>query len=202
MSFRTPYRTTALLSLAGLTAFAGGHAEGAAQTVAKSEPERLSLSAAIEEARRSAFHAGTSGSQHRNGQVAGIVGTAADYARASVRQEEHRVGGAIIARTLVLAELSHLAAVYLFYGCAVGDHGAAGCLLGPLLPLPAVALPAAVSGVDINTALGASAIGWLAGGAAFWLIGLAAGADSDEALLGLSLVSGLVHGGIMTAIIR
>ena len=54
----------------------------------------------------------------------------------------------------------------------------------------------------MNTALGASAIGWLGGGAAFLLIGTLVGADSDEAIVGLSLVSGLVHGGLVTAIIR
>lgn len=194
--------TTALLFTAGLAAFAGEPAACAAQTETESKREGLSLRAAIEEARRSAFHAGTSGSLHRNGQVAGIVGTGADHPAASVRQEEHPVGRATIATTLVLAELCHLAAVYLFYRCALGDRGDAGCLLGPFLPLPVVALPAAVSGVDMNTALGASAIGWLGGGAAFWLIGLLAGADSDEALLGLSLVSGLVHGGLTVAIIR
>lgn len=202
MRTRTLRRTTLLLFAVGLPAAAVGQAECAAQTAAESEREGLSLSAAIEEARRSPFHAGTSGSQHRNGQVAGIVGMAADHPYAPVRQEEHRVGRATIATTLVLAELSHLAAVYLFYGCAVGGRGEAGCLLGPLLPLAAVALPAAVSGVDLNTALGASAIGWLGGGAAFLLFGGAAGADSDEALLGLSLLSGLVHGGIVIAIIR
>jgi len=205
MRTRTLRRTTLLLFAVALPAAAVGQAECAAQTAAESGREGLSLSAAIEEVRRSPFHAGTSGSQHRNGQVAGIVGTVADYSCAPVRQEEHRVGRATIATTLVLAELSHLAAVYLFYGCALsdrGDSGNAGCLLGPFLPLPAVALPAAVSGVDMNTALGASAIGWLGGVAAFLLIGGAAGAGSDEALLGLSLLSGLVHGGIVIAIIR
>ena len=202
MRTRTLRRTTLLLFAVGLPAAAVRQAECAAQTAAESEREGLSLRAAIEEVRRSSFHARPSVSQHRNGQVAGIVGTAADYPCAPVRQEEHRVGRATIATTLVLAELSHLAAGYLFYGCVVGGRGEAGCLLGPLLPLAAVALPAAVRGVDMNTALGASAIGWLGGVAAFLLIGGAAGADSDEALLGLSLLSGLVHGGIVIAIIR
>ena len=191
----------ALLLFAAGPALAGGPVECAAQTGADSVGARLSLSAAVAEARKSPFHAGANGAEQPNGQEEGIVGTAGDHQYGLGPQEDslHRVPFGI---TFVLAELSHLAGTYMFLACGLGSASGALCVLGPVLPLPVVALPAMMSGVDMNTALGASAVGWLAGLGAFMLTAHITERIRDVNFITSALVSGLVHGVTTTVVSR
>ena len=187
---------TLLFCAAGLGTVAGGPVECRAQTGADPVRERMSLGAAMAEARRSPFHAGATGARHWNGRAneAGVVGTAALYPYQTAPGEEHPLGGASIAATFVLAELSHLAVGFLV---AVCQSGATACYVGTFLPLPVVALPAALTEIGTGRALLASGGGWLGGAAAFLMT-----ADATGNPYAAGLVSGLVHAGLTTAILR
>ena len=195
-------RATLLLSTAGLGTLAGGSAECAAQTRADSTREGLSLGAAIAEARRSPFHSGARGGGPGHGQEAGVVGTAAAYRHLSLPGEAEPGRRVSFGLTLTIAELSHLVGAYMFLSCGYGRAPAAFCFLGPLLPLPVVALPATTSGVDAGSALEASVVGWLGGAAAFMVTGYITEQISNVNFFASALVSGLVHAGITTAMVR
>lgn len=204
MRTRTILTTTALLFPAGLAVFAGGPAACAAQTEADSQRERLLLSAAIEEVRRSPFHAGATADATWKVQAI-VLGTdmTASFPLSQPEPEgEHPMDGYSFATTIVLAELSHLAAAYLFWGCGFGALPGAACFLGPILPLPVVALPAMASGVAPGKALGASGIGLLGGAAAYLLTGYITEQLSNIRVFSSALVSGLVHAVITPVLVR
>ena len=193
-------RATLLLCSVGVGTLVGGPAECRAQAGADPVRERMSLGAAMAEARRSPFHAGATGARHWNGRAneAGVVGTATPRPYQTAPGEEHPMSGGAIAATFVLAELSHFVlGLFLAFGCDYDVDPEAFCFLGAVLPLPVVAIPAAVGGVGARRAVGASAGGWLGGLAAFLLT-----AHATDNFFITALVSGLVHAGITTAILR
>ena len=156
MSVRISWRATGLVVGAGLMAFAGGPGESVAQTRAEWDQVRLSLSAAIEEVRRSPFHAGTTGAESWKGQANDTEtdGTAASHLFQPGPQE-----GPSSARTVTLtflaAGVSHVAAWYLFFRCGFDESNNAsdaGCILGPLVPLPVAAAPVWLAGVSPDRA--------------------------------------------------
>ena len=203
MRTRTLFRTTVLLFSAGLAGFTSEHAECAAQTREDPARERLSLSAAIEEARRSPFYACTDGNGFREAQVSQrwIDGAAASLSFPPEPQGRP-LGARSVALTFLAAGASHVAAMYLFFRCGFGQGSAAGCMLGPLVPLPVVAAPLWLAGVKPDRALGVSAIGLLGGAAGFILGGIA----SDYigiGNIGLAITaSSVVHASIATAMVR
>ena len=192
-------KATMLLCTAGIGTLAGGPVECAAQAGVDPVRKRMALGAAIAEARRSPFHAGATGALHWNGRAneAGIIGTAALHPHQTAPQEDHPVSAGAIAAMFVLAELSHVVGGAMFRLCARNDLPRAFCLLGPVLPVPIVALPTAFGEIGTGRAFRASAGGWLGGVAAWLLVGHATGYSVIT-----GLVSGLVHAGITTAILR
>ena len=206
MRKKIPWQATGLLVGAGLVVFAGGPGESVAQTRAETERERLSLSAAIEEARRSPFYTGTTGTETWKGRAhdTGTDGTATTRLFQPGLQEKHPMSAPSFVSTLVLAELSHLAAAYLFWSCALDERSrsAAGCFLGPVLPLPVVALPALLSGADPGRTLAASGIGLLGGAATYLLSLIITEQISNASIFGSALPSGLAHAVITAALLR
>ena len=187
-----------LASGAGL---AGSPAECAAQT--GSQQPGMSLSAAIEEARRSPFHAvsGLRAPWEARLSEMGIDATPASNPLRSGSQEE-RFTGTIVGITLISAGVSHLAAVHLFFNCADdASHKSSvvGCIVGPLIPLPAVAIPPASVGVGAGKVFKASAYGLLGGAAAFSLTLLASERISRY---GAGLIGSFIHFLTMSALIR
>ena len=79
---------------------------------------------------------------------------------------------------------------------------AAGCMLGPLVPLPVVAAPLWLAGVKPDRALGVSAIGLLGGAAGFILGGLASNAIGINSYALALTASSMVHSGIVLAMVR
>ncbi|MYA65442.1 MAG: hypothetical protein F4139_03815 [Gemmatimonadetes bacterium] len=202
MRTRTILTTTALLFPAGLAAFAGGHAACAAQTEADSKRERLLLSAAIEEVRRSPLHAGTAAEtdELRLSETEPFGTSRYQPQEAGSPEEVSFVGGPVVL-TYVLAEASHVVGVFLLLECAFGQLPS-GCLMAPVGALAAVALAAVASGANPGKALVASALG-LAGGIGAFVGGMLVTEEIDNANPFVSaLVSGLVHAGITTAVIR
>lgn len=202
MRTRRSPRTTVLMLAGGLTAFAGQGTECTAQTGAESEQERLSLSASIEEARRSPFHAGSGGA---TGEASfsdmGFAGPAWYHPQDPGSQGEALFHGPPVAFTFVLAGVSHFVGVYLLLGCGYG-YNSHGCVLGPALTVPAVALPAAASGVGVGRALVASTFGLAGGFGAFVAAAHITEAIDNANLLISALASSLVHAGMTTAILR
>ena len=143
MRKKVPWQATGLLVGAGLVVFAGGPGESVAQTRAETERERLSLSAAIEEARRSPFHAGAAEAKLGEGPTkdARAAGTATSH-----RPLPEPLKDAFVAPpfglTLVLAELSHLATTALLFLCFADGSPSSACLLIlPAIPLPVSPCP-------------------------------------------------------------
>ena len=137
---------TLLLFAVGLPALAGGHAACVAQTGAELEQARLSLSADIEEVLQSPFHAGAaSKADEKHLGEAGIVGSTRYHQRASGSLERAPLHGAAVGFTFILAEAGHLVGAYLLRKCGFGQTEY-GCVLGPALTVPAVALPAVLLG--------------------------------------------------------
>ena len=174
-------------------ALAGGPVECAAQTGADSVRERLTLGAAIEEARRSPFHAGTTAVPRDSGsrEMRARDGRSPAHRYGSgTRQESHGDNRPGLAIPLILATgwASHWAAAGLRGGCLEGRYHP-GCLLFTILPMPAVAAAATLTGADWRRALGASA-GGLAMGTAIYLVARLAGADNVPLL---TLATGVVH---------
>lgn len=183
------------------TALAGWSAECAAQ--AGSE-EQVSLSAAVEEVRRSPFHA-----------VPVVAPGAARMVQSGSNDpasmpDQLRPAGAhldpgVTALTFVTAGVSHVAAAYLFWSCALDTSASAsstGCVLAPFVPLLAVAAPPALSGAGVGKSLGASASG-LVGSALAYVATLMVTEQIDNANpLVASVVSGAVHGFVVSQILR
>ena len=202
MRKRTSSRVIGVFAWGGLAAIAGGPGDCAAQLRGDPDQKRLSLSTAIEEARRSPFHPGRGGEANELRLSETAIGSAFwNHPQESGSQAEASFGGPAIGLTLVLAEASHLVGAYLLLGCAYG-YVPAGCVLGPALALPVVALPAVASGVGVGDALIASTVGLAGGFVAFW-----AGMAVTESLhnanpFASALVSGLVHASITTVMLR
>ena len=203
MRTRTLFRATVLLFSAGLAGFTGEHALCAAQTREDPARERLSLSAAIEEARRSPFYAWADGNGLREAPVSQRW---IDGATASHPFPPEPQGGTLnpptVAFTILGAGISHVAAMYLFFRCGFGPGSAAGCVLGPLVPLPVVAAPLWLAGIEPDRALGVSAIGLLGGAAGFILGGLASDAIGIHPCALALTASSMVHSGIVLAMVR
>lgn len=128
----------------------------------------------------------------------GIAGPTWYHSQESGAQEFR---GPAFGFTFILAEVSHLLGAYLLLGCAYG-HIPYGCVLGPALTVPVVALPAAVSGVRVGKALVASTVGLAGGIGAFVAVAHITERINDANLLMSALASGLVHAGISTWLIR
>ena len=204
MRKKIPWQATGLLVGAGLVVFAGRPGESVAQTRAETERERLSLSAAIEEARRSPFYAWAAEAKLGEGPTkdARAAGTATSH-----RPLPEPLKDAFVAPpfglTLVLAELSHLATTALLFLCFADGSPSSACLLIlPAIPLPVVALPAKSAGLDWGKALGTSAIGW-AGGVGAFVAAMRVTENIDDANPFVAgAVSGLVHAAITTILVR
>ena len=196
---------TRVLCLAGALAcgagLAGSPAGSAAQTGA--QPRGMSLSAAIEEARNSPFHAlsglGPSGDA-RLGEIG--IRTESAFAALQTPPEDSIVTAPVILFTFVSAAASHVAAVFLLFSCVDDDSYRSpiiGCILGPIIPWPAVAAPAASAGVGAGKAFKASAFGLLGGAAAF---SLTMWASDRISRYGAGIVSTLVHALTVRAMLR
>ena len=191
-------RTGVLLVWAGFAGFAGRGAVCAAQTRTESKPERLSLSAAIEEARRSPFHAVAGVARWesllRDSAIDGAQTPTRPRAEPQLAPVDKGVPALVVPLALVAGWLSHFAAAQLAENCGYR----ARCLCWFLMPLPAVAAPVALAGADVGRALGASA-GGLAMGAAVFMLAALAGAE-DLPLL--TLASGVTHALIVIGGVR
>lgn len=185
-------RVTGLLLATGLVAFAGGPGECVAQVRQASDHKRLALSTAIEEVRRSPFHAGAeTGEAVEAPRVRTGIGIALAPSMLQVAPSDDDPPSrwSHVPATLVVAGLSHYTAAM---GCAFG--GPAGCLLMSIVPLVATPIPALIAGADSDRAFGASMAGLLIGAAAAWgAIALTGGIHVAIA------ASSLVHTGMMTA---
>lgn len=204
MRTRSMGKATLLFLAAGLGTLAGGPAECAAQTGTESGPERPSLGAAIAEARRSPFHAGTAGGtgtldlSHR-----GTGGASWYYPQELEPQEEAAFRGPAVGATFIVAEASHLLAALGLWYCVESGASSIACFLPASLALPAVALPAAKSGVSVGKAVFASTVGLAGGIGAFALTMMGTDAMfNDPSFIASGVVSGLVHAGITTMIAR
>ena len=199
MRKRISYRVAGLLLGTGLLAFAGGPGACEAQLGTDPDQKRLALSAAIEEALRSPFHAGATVAApwRARAEDSGTGETGSFHLSHPEQEAEHPMNAFGFVATVVLAELSHFAVVYSAYGCRSDT-----CYLLPILPLPVVALPAMASGVAPGRALGASGIGLLGGAAAYLLSGYITEQVSNFSIFGSALVSGLVHAVITVALVR
>lgn len=188
-------------ALASGTGLAGSPAESAAQT--GSHPHGMSLSAAIGEARKSPFHAlpglGPSGDARLS--ESGIQAISA-FDPLQSAPEDSLVTAPVILFTFVSAAVSHVAAVFLLFSCVDDDSYKSpiiGCILGPIIPWPAVAAPAASAGIGAGKAFKASAFGLLGGAAAF---SLTMWASDTISRYGAGVVSTLVHALTVRAMIR
>lgn len=192
MRTSTILTTAALLFPAALAAFAGGPAACAAQTEADSKRERLHLSAAIEEARRSPFHTGAEVGESVEAHRArtGIAfALEPSVLQLAPSDEDSPSRWSHVPATLVVAGLSHYTAAL---GCVFG--GAGGCILLPIAALVATPVPALLAGADSRRAFGASTAGLLLGAAAF--VGAIMVAENFYVAIA---ASSLVHAGFMTA---
>ena len=184
----------AALLLSTVLAFAGGPGECAAQAGADSVRERLSLGAAIAEARRSPFYAGTTTIPRHSGprETRDRDGRPPVLSRYGSGPQEGPNGdnrpGLAIPLILATGWASHWATVGLLGDCLEGRYHP-GCLLFSVLPMPAVVAAATLTGADWRRALGASA-GGLAMGTAIYLVARLAGADNGPLL---TLATGVVH---------
>ena len=205
MKKRIACRFTGLLLGTGLLVFAGGPGDCAAQIRTEPDQKRQSLSAAIEEARRSPFHAGADvGEPAKTLRVpTGIdIALAAAVLHQGAPQVVDSISGSIVRGTLIVAGLSHLAATVMFWGCALGEFGVAGCFLAPVVPLVATPLPALRAGADSRRAFGASLVGLLFGGAAYFGALMVTESISNVNPLVATVASSLVHAGITTHMLR
>lgn len=187
---------TLLLFAVGLPALADGHAECAAQIAAGLEQANLSLSADIEEVLRSPFHARAASKAVEQYLSEAGSGSSRYHQHASGWPERASLHGAAVGFTFILAGASHLVGAYLLRKCGLG-YTEYGCVLGPALTVPAVALPAVLNGVPPGTALVASTLG-LAGGAGAFVMAMTV----TRHHVASAVLSGLVHAAIATAAIR
>lgn len=188
-------RTSGLAAvLASAAGMAGSPAGCEAQ--AGSQPPAMSLSIAIEEARRSPLHAASRAGGGLGGSRPGRIGFGASFpshARQSTEEDEELVTRPVIVFTLAATAVSHIAAVYLISSCVdskASNRPVIGCILGPAFPVPMVAAPALSVGIGAGKAFKASAFGLLGGAAAF---GLTMWAKSDIKRFGAVIPSVIVH---------
>jgi len=188
--------------LASGAGFAGPLAECAAQT--GSRQQGMFLSAAVEEALRSPFHAETEVTAP--GEVPPLrIGTDGPDAPLQAARRGGSVDAPTIALTFLTSAVSHGGALLLIYWCALDEYRDwphTLCYLGSLIPLPTVAAAAALGGVGVARALGVSALGWVGGAATFAVAALTTERRNGNPDLILSAaVSSLVHAGIVTGLI-
>ena len=187
--------------LASGAGFAGPLAECAAQT--GSRQQAMFLSAAVEEALRSPFHAATEVTAP--GETPPRIGTDGPDAPLQAARRGGSADAPTIALTFLTSAVSHGGALLLVYWCALDEYRDwphTLCYLGSLIPLPTVAAAAALGGVGVARALGVSALGWVGGAATFAVAALATERRSGNPDLILSAaVSSLVHAGIVIALI-
>ena len=192
-------RLAAILGCGG--AAAGPPAECAAQT--GSGQRGTPLGAAIEEARRSPFHAASVPSAIDEALPAGVWGGAAKESRALQDAPQLRTLPApVVVFTFLSAGVSHLVGSYLLFSCIDDDSYRSpivGCIVGPVIPFPAVAAPAAGSELGARKAFTASAFGWLGGAALFSVTMLASDRLTN---IGAGLISGAAHALVTLAVLR
>lgn len=185
---------------ASVAALAGAPAECAAQPgFREHEP---SLSAAIEEVRQSPFHA-VAGSGHREPLLSrGVIASTPAPRVLQTAPKDEDFTKPVGAFTFIASAVSHLAGSYLLFYCLDDQSyksSKAGCIIGPVIPFPAVAAPAAGSKLGPRKAFTASAFGWLGGAAAFSLTTLASDRINN---IGAALISGAVHAIVTIAVLR
>jgi len=182
-------------------AAAGPPAECAAQT--GFGQRGTPLGAAIEEARRSPFHAASRPSAIDEALAAGVEGGAAKASSALQDAPQLRpVPGPVVGFTYLSAGVSHLVGSYLLFACiddASYRSPKFGCIVGPIIPFPAVAAPAAGTEFGARKAFKASAFGWLGGAALFSVTMLASDRISN---IGAALISGGAHALVTLAVLR
>ncbi|MDE2875062.1 MAG: hypothetical protein OXU69_00765 [Gemmatimonadota bacterium] len=154
------------------------------------------MSAAIEEARRSPFHAGARTGEPEEAHRAGPdsdsdIASARTVLQLAPSEEDPPSRWSHVPATLIVAGLSHLTATYVLWGCG---GNVARCILAPIVPLVATPIPALLAGADSGRAFGASVVGLLLGGAAY--IGVL---KVTENFYVATAASSLVHAGMMTA---
>ena len=191
MRTSTILTTAALLFPAGPAAFADGPAACAAQTGADSKRERLLLSAAIEEVRRSPFHAGAPAVPPR-GVALARTATGDTFASLSLQTgsqeqpDDTAVPGFVVPLTFVASLASHFA---FYYG---------GNILLAGLPVPVVAGPSALNGVHPGAALGASLLGYLPVALLYWRFVVFRPRGGGPIILAGSLI----HAGIVVGLVN
>ena len=194
-------RVLCLATVLASGAAAGSPAECAART--GSQQQGISLSAAIGEARRSPFHA-VSGSSARGEaplSEVGIDATTVSHAFQSAPQAKN-LTQPVVTFTFIASVVSHLAGSYLLFYCLDDDSyrsSIAGCIVGPIIPWPAVAAPSAGTELGAGKAFKASAFGLLGGAAMFSVTMLASDSINN---IGAALISGVVHFLVATAVLR
>ncbi len=185
---------------ASVAALAGSHAECAAQPGFREYG--TSLSTAIEEARRSPFRAvaGSVLGEPLLNRMAIALTPASRVLQTAPKDE--RFTKPVAAFTFVASAVSHLVGSYLLFYCLDNQSyksSNAGCIVGPILPFPAVAAPAAGSEIGARKAFTASAFGWLGGAAVFSLTTVASDRINN---IGAALISGAVHAIVTVAVLR
>ena len=198
---RTVCLATVIGSGIGLAVSPG---ECAAQT--GSRQQGMSLGSAIEEARRSPFHAVAppAGPEAARLSRPGIEPAAVSSPDQLVPRMAH-TDPWVAGFTFLSAGLSHMAATYLFFNCALDqgfDSSAAKCALASIVPLAAVPAPAVLTGAGLGKAMGASVAG-LGGGAAAYLATLliTQGIDNANPIFA-AVASGAVHAAIVNRLLR
>lgn len=185
---------------ASVAALAGSPVECAAQSGFREHG--TSLSAAIEQARQSPFRAGAEsvrGEPLLNRMA--IPSTPVSHLLQTAPKDENFTKP-VAAFTFIASAVSHLAGSYLLFYCLDNQSyksSNAGCIIGPIIPFPAVAAPAAGSKLGPRKAFKASAFGWLGGAAAFSLTTLASDRINN---FGAALISGAVHAIVTVAVLR
>lgn len=184
-------------------ALAGWSAECAAQ--AGSREQGVSLTAAVEEARRSPFHAVPVAAGP--GEV--LMDRSETHNKASLPhgpgRPETNVEPWVALLTYVTAGVSHTVANYMFWSCALDDSAgasAAMCFWAPVVPLVAVTAPGALYGAGLGKSVGASAAG-LAVSSGAYLLGLIVTEQIDNTNpLVAGFASSAVHAAIVNWLLR
>lgn len=186
------------------TGMAGWSAECVAQT--GSRQQGGSLTVAIEEARQSPFHAdlAAAGTWETRLSPTG-TGEAAEPDLQQLGPRDGSLGTPTVALTYVSAGLSHLAATYFFWTCALNegfDSSMSKCAAASLVPMVAVPAPAVIAGADLGKALTASAAG-LGGGAVAYLAAMLVSENLDNANpVVAAAASSAVHAAIVNRLLR
>jgi len=183
---------------------AGSPGECAAQS--GSQQQGMSLGSAIGEALRSPFHAapaavGPEAARLSRPENDPAAASSPDQLVPRMAHTDPWVAGF----TFASAGLSHMAATYLFWDCALDegfDSSAAKCALASIVPLVAVPAPSVLTGAGLGRAMGASAAG-LGGGAAAYLAAMLVSEGIDNANpVFASLASSAVHAAIVNRLLR